>query len=157
MSGGASSLAGYIYQQRYLAFRVLSSVAAGHLPGYPAQMKIKEFTVEGRDGPTGPAWDVGFCLEDDSVHLRECKDTPITRWDRCDFYRRVRQELGAGTAASRLTVGWVTDPDKQGNILDHFSAPQWSDRVAALPDTKFLEGDGRLHAIVTAYETEMAR
>jgi hypothetical protein len=121
MSGGASGLTGYIYQQRYLAFQVLASVAAGNLPGYPAQLKIKEFAVEGRDEPDAPAWDVRFLLEDDSVHLRECKDTAITKTDRAIFYRRIRQELQAGTAASRLTVGWVTDPDKQGNILDHFA------------------------------------
>src|SRR5215831_12730926 len=121
MSGGASGLTGYIYQQRYLAFQLLSSVAAGTLPGYPAQLKIKEFTVEGRGEPAAPAWDVRFLLEDNSVHLRECKDTPITRPDRAVFYQRIRKELQAGTAASRLTVGWVTDPDKQGNILDHFA------------------------------------
>jgi hypothetical protein len=81
MSGGASGLTCYIYQQRYLAFQVLSSVAAGTLPGYPAQLKIKEFAVEGRDAPDAPAWDVRFLLDDDSVHLRECKDTAITKTD----------------------------------------------------------------------------
>jgi hypothetical protein len=121
MSGGAPGLAGYIYQQRYLAFQVLSSIAAGSLPDYPGQMKIDEFAVEARDDPTGPVWDVWVRLEDGAIHLRECKDTVITRADRVAFYRRIRQEVQAGTAPSRLTVGWVTDPEKQGNILNHFA------------------------------------
>jgi hypothetical protein len=119
MSGGAHGLTGYIYQQRYLAFQVLSSIAAGHLPGYPAPIKIKEFAIEGRAGVNGPAWDVLFLLDDDATHLRECKDTEITREDRFIFYRRIRCAVRSGIPVGRLTVGWVTDPDKQGNILSH--------------------------------------
>jgi hypothetical protein len=31
----------------------------------------------------------------------------------------------------------------------------WRDQVAALPDEKFLEDDGRLHSVVTAFELEV--
>ena len=58
MNGGASGLSGYIYQQRYLAFQILSSEAASLLPNYSAPMKIQEFSIEGRTGEDGPAWDV---------------------------------------------------------------------------------------------------
>ena len=122
MSGGGPGLAGHIYQQRLLAFRVLSSLAAARLPEYTGQDVIVEFAVEGRDESTAPVWDVRFRLEDERVHLRECKDTAITKPDRAIFYHRIRKELQAGTAPSQLTVGWVTDADKQqGNILYHFS------------------------------------
>jgi hypothetical protein len=36
-------------------------------------------------------WDVRFQLANSAVHLRECKDTVITREDRLRFYRRVRR------------------------------------------------------------------
>jgi hypothetical protein len=121
MSGGASGLQGYIYQQRYLTFRVLASVAGTLLDAHQLASPIRSFSVEGRGSPTAPVWDVLFVLADDSVHLRECKDTEITKEDRKIFYERARKELHTGTPASRLTIGWVTDPDKQGRILDHFA------------------------------------
>lgn len=122
MSGGSSGLGGHIYQQRYLAFRVLSSVAVGMIQTYPSAKRITSFAIEGRVTADGPAWDVLFVLEGGAAHLRECKDTRITPEDRETFYRRIRKERAAGVPIQQLTAGWVTDPDKQGNLPDHFQA-----------------------------------
>jgi hypothetical protein len=132
MSGGASGLGGYIFQQRYLTLKVLSSVAAQLLEDSLPQAAIKKFGLESRGSPTAPAWDARFVLHDDSVHLRECKNTDITRDDREVFYRRVRRELNQGTQVERLHVGWVTDPEKQGNILDHIAEMGTLCRTATL-------------------------
>lgn len=119
MGNGASGLTGYIYQQAYMAFRVLGSEAK-RLLVEDASGCVKSFVVEGPNTHTGPTWDICFTLEDGSVHLLECKNTAITREDRKVFYRRARKELASGTSADQLTVGWVTDAGKQnGSILDH--------------------------------------
>ena len=119
MSGGAHGLAGYVYQQDYVAFRVLGSQAKRLLIPDDIEDCVASFKVEGRQTPEGPAWDAAWTLEDGTVHLRECKDTAITRDDRKTFYLRVRREIAEGTDPSHLHIGWVTDAGKQGDILHH--------------------------------------
>jgi hypothetical protein len=46
--GGASGLAGYIYQQRYLTMRVLASLAGRLLNGYDASLSIANFPLKAR-------------------------------------------------------------------------------------------------------------
>ncbi|MGB2985662.1 MAG: hypothetical protein WBE26_07235, partial [Phycisphaerae bacterium] len=119
MGNGASALTGHIYQHDYMAFCLLSSEAK-RLLVEDASGCVSSFVVEGPTTHTGPTWDICFTLEDGSVHLLECKNTAITRDDREVFYRRARKELASGTSADQLTVGWVTDADKQRTaILDH--------------------------------------
>ncbi len=122
MSGGASGLIGYIYQQRYVAFRVLASIAMERIDGYDVSQKITDFGIESRASPEGKIWDVRLKLAKGKIQLRECKDTAITLTDRRTFYLRVRKELAAGTAAQDMSVGWVVDAGKQNSdILRHFT------------------------------------
>lgn len=120
MSGGASGLGGYVYQQDYVAFRVLAAAAAKAI-SEPGLRHLDSFLIEGRTSEDAPAWDIILRRPDRQVELLECKDTEIKKPDRRTFYRRVRAEIESGTPAESLAVGWVTDPGKQpGNILDHF-------------------------------------
>ncbi|NLS98065.1 MAG: hypothetical protein GXX96_38535 [Planctomycetaceae bacterium] len=120
MSGGASGLAGYVYQQLYVAYRVLAAVATECLDIADRPPSIGSFGVEAQSTPTGPAWDVRLELTDGCIQLRECKDTAISKKDRKTFYRRIRKEVASGTPASRLSAGWVVNQDKQqGLILNH--------------------------------------
>ena len=122
MSGGAHGLAGYVYQQDYAAFRILGSEAKRLLTPSDLDDCVASFKVEGRQTPEGPAWDVAWTLEGGVVHLRECKDTAITREDRREFYLRARREIAEGTDPSSLQIGWVTDPGKQrGHILRYLA------------------------------------
>ncbi len=121
MSGGAHALAGYVYQQDYAAFRILGSEAKRLLIPDDIEDCVASFKVEGRQTPQGPAWDVAWMLEDGTIHLRECKDTAITRNDRKTFYLRARRQIVEGTDPSHLHIGWVTDPGKQGDILRHLA------------------------------------
>ena len=122
MSGGACGLAGYVYQQDYVAFRFLGSEAKRLLIPDDITHCVASFKVEGRQTEGGPAWDVAWTLEDGTMHLRECKDTAITRDDRKAFYRRACQEIAKGTDPSKLCIGWVTDEGKQeGKILNHLT------------------------------------
>ena len=121
MSGGASGLSGYVYQQDYLAFRALASAAAKAL-GDGTLRPIESFSIEGRTSADGPAWDLILCDALASVELRECKNTNITKEDREIFYKRVRKEVHSGTSPESLMIGWVTDAEKQdGNILAHLA------------------------------------
>ena len=56
MSGGATGLGGYIYQQDYLAYRVLASVVARTLDG-GALPSLQSFKIEGQVSESGPSWD----------------------------------------------------------------------------------------------------
>ncbi len=123
MCGGGSGLGGYVYQQDYIAFRIMSSEARRIL--IPSDMRdcVASFNVEGQQSPDGPVWDVGWKLENETVHLRECKNTAIKREDRKKFYARIRDEIAHGTLPSQLYIGWVTDPNKQdGRILSHLES-----------------------------------
>lgn len=110
---GAASLRGLVYQQRYLALRVLSALglrAAGIASDDPT---LVEFSIEGRTSDEGPIWDVRLAFSDGAVNLHECKDTEITKDDRLTFYDRLRREVASGTPAGRIRAFWVTDPGKQ--------------------------------------------
>jgi len=50
MSGGAAGLGGYVYQQDYLAYRVMASVVARTLDGGALPL-IQSFMIEGRVKP----------------------------------------------------------------------------------------------------------
>ncbi len=54
MSGGATGLGGYVYQQDYLAYRVLASVVARTLDG-GALPSLQSFKIEGRASESGPS------------------------------------------------------------------------------------------------------
>tara|TARA_R110002049_G_scaffold309101_2_gene516890 strand:+ start:11644 stop:13752 length:2109 start_codon:yes stop_codon:yes gene_type:complete len=117
--GGADGLGGYIYQQDYAAFRLLVSEAS-RLLSKDSREYVASFKIEGRQTAEGPTWDVAWKLEDASVHLRECKNTDITRKDCEVFYSRLRDEIVAGVSANVLTIGWVTDTRKQKTkIIEH--------------------------------------
>jgi hypothetical protein len=120
MSGGVNAVKGFVYQWDYAVFRVLASEARQILISDQTEDCITSFTIEGRQTPEGPAWDVAWTLRNGDIHLRECKDAEITADDRKAFYRRVRKEIAAGTDPSRLWIGWVTDPGKQGRLLQYF-------------------------------------
>ncbi len=120
MSGGASGLAGYVYQQDYAAFKLLASEATRILTPDVTSRSISRFKIEGRCQSRGPVWDVVWTYEDGSIEFFECKNTAITREDRLTFYKRVRKELAAGADAENFRIGWVTDEKKQdGNIVQH--------------------------------------
>lgn len=121
MSGGASGISGYVYQKDYAAFRLLSSEAIRLLDNESASGCIDSFCVEGSATSDGTVWDVTWILANGQVHFRECKDTEIKSLDRIQFYRRVRKTIGAGIDPTRLTIGWVTDPEKQDGILKHWT------------------------------------
>ena len=122
MSGGASAQDGFTYQKDYVAFRVIASEAKRLLLPDDVSKCIVSFKVEGRQAEEGPAWDVAWTLENGIVHLRECKDTAITRPDRETFYRRVRRKIANGTDFSHLRIGWTTDEGKQsGDIFNHLA------------------------------------
>ncbi len=118
MSGGATGLGGYIYQQDYLAYRVLASVVARTLDGSALQ-SLQSFKIEGGVSESGPSWDLALSNNPGSIELLECKDTEITKGDRAIFYKRVRRVVASGVDAETIQVGWVTDRGKQGNILTH--------------------------------------
>jgi hypothetical protein len=124
MSGGAAGLAGHIYQQDYVAFRILASAVVADVPSYAPLRRISAFTIEGRLTADGEIWDVSLSFPDDTTHLLECKDTAIRADDRRHFYLRIRREIAAGTRIDALSAGWVTDPEKQAGskIIDHFLA-----------------------------------
>lgn len=136
MNGG-TSFAGYIYQQEFVAFSLLTSEASRLLINNGSS--IRAFAIEGRTTESGPAWDVRFEREDGSVELLECKDTPITRDDRITFYKRVRREIAAGTSPEVLSVGWVTDPTKQGDILEHLA--EMRTLAATALDLDWVDGE----------------
>jgi len=121
MSGAAAGLAGHIYQQDYVAFRILASAVVAEIPNYAPLRRISAFSIEGRTTTEGPIWDVWLTYPDDTIQLLECKDTAIQAEDRRHFYWRIRRELAKGTKIDVLSVGWVTDPEKQagGKIIDH--------------------------------------
>jgi hypothetical protein len=127
MSGGATGLGGYIYQQDYLAYRVLASVVARSLDG-TALPSLQSFKIEGQASASGPSWDLILSSSNGGIELLECKDTEITKEDRAVFYKRVRREIASSVSAERIQVGWVTDRNKQGNILTYI------DGMAALVD-----------------------
>jgi len=120
MSGGASELGGYIYQQDYLAYRVLASVVARALDGGTLS-SLHSFKIEGRTSSTGPGWDLVLSDGLGAVELLECKDTEIAKVDRKIFYRRIRREMASGVDPDSIHVGWVTDRERQGNILTHLA------------------------------------
>ena len=118
MSGGASGVGGYIYQEDYLAYRILASVVAKAI-GDNALRVIESFQIEGRMSEAGPSWDLILKNTGNEVELLECKDTAITKQDREIFYKRVRAEVHSGTNSATMRIGWVTDPEKQGDIITH--------------------------------------
>ena len=93
MSGGACAQDGFTYQKDYMAFRILASEAKRRLIPDDIDDCIASFMVEGGPAADGPVWDVAWTLEDAAVHLRECKDTAITRNDRKTFYFRVFSKM----------------------------------------------------------------
>lgn len=121
MSGGSAALSGFTYQKDYAALRILSSEALRLLDVGNISECIDSFVIEGPaiDGST--AWDFVW-RTGNNFDLRECKDTEITKDDRRTFYRRVRRAVAVGINPDQLTIGWVTDPFKQGRILDHWQA-----------------------------------
>ena len=127
MSGGATGLGGYVYQQDYLAYRGLASVVARTLDG-GALPSLQSFKIEGRASESGPSWDLVLSNSPGGIDLLECKDTEITKDDRAIFYKRVRREVASGVDTETIQVGWVTDREKQGNILTHLAG------MAALVD-----------------------
>ena len=142
MGGGGYGLGGYVYQQDYVAFRIMSSEARRILIPSDIRDCVVCFKVEGQQSPDGPVWDVGWKLENKTVHLRECKNTTIKRDDRKKFYARVRDEIAHGTLPTQLYIGWVTDPNKQDtNILSHLeslaslAASSTSEGSIELPNT----------------------
>ena len=120
MSGGAAGLGGYVYQQDYLAYRVMASVWARTFDGAALQ-SLQSFKIEGRASQSGPRWDLVLGSSAGSIELLECKDTEITKDDRAIFYKRVRREVASGADAETIQVGWVTDRQKQGHILTHLT------------------------------------
>src|SRR4051812_17115504 len=118
MSGGATGLGGYVYQQDYLAYRVLASAVARALPG-GVLPSLLSFKIEGRASEMGPSWDLILDSGTAGIELLECKDTEITKPDRIVFYKRMRRQVAAGIDAETIQAGWVTDREKQGNILTH--------------------------------------
>jgi hypothetical protein len=120
MSGGATGLGGYIYQQDYLTYRVLASVVARTLDGGVLQ-SLQSFKIEGRVSESGPLWDLVLRNSPGGIQLLECKDTEIAKDDRAIFYKRVRREVASGVDAETIEVGWVTDREKQRNILTHLA------------------------------------
>ena len=120
---GANNLRGLVgYQQRYLTFRVLSTLGMRSLGQGSLGPQLREFSIEGRTSEYAPCWDVRFAFTDDTVELDECKDTQITRADRLVFYDRLRGEVASGTLASQIAPTWVTDECKQTpNILTYLS------------------------------------
>ena len=127
MSGGETGLGGYVYQQDYLAYRGLASVVARTLDG-GALPSLQSFKIEGRASESGPSWDLVLSNSPGGIDLLECKDTEITKDDRAIFYKRVRREVASGVDTETIQVGWVTDREKQGNILTHLAG------MAALVD-----------------------
>jgi len=135
MSGGATGLGGYIYQQDYLAYRVLASVVARTLDG-GALPSLQSFKIEGRVSESGPSWDLVLSNSPGSIQLLECKDTEIAKDDRAIFYKRVRREVASGVDAETIQVGWVTDREKQGNILTHLAGmAALVDNIHAIPES----------------------
>ncbi len=120
MSGGATGLGGYVYQQDYLAFRLLSAAAAGLIGDTTLQL-VSEFTIEGKASDQGPSWDIILRVPSGVTELLECKNTAITKADRATFYKRVRAETLSGLPVLQMRIGWVTDRAKQGNILDYLA------------------------------------
>ena len=122
MSGGAGAQSGFVYQNDYAALQILGSEAKRILAPDDSDGCISSFTVEGPNVLDGPVWDVAWTLKCGDIHVRECKDTAITRSDRERFYRHVRSEVAKGIDAAKLNIGWVTDPTKQdGHILEHLA------------------------------------
>jgi hypothetical protein len=117
--GGAPSISGFTYQKDYAAYCLLSSEAIRALQGASACEYIESFSIEGSPTDSGPIWDITWTSSLGNVHFRECKDTPITRQDRIDFYYRCRRALARGLDPSLVTIGWIANPGKQGNILSH--------------------------------------
>lgn len=117
---GASGLSGYTYQKDYAAFRILSSEAMRLVNVSVGTELVESFVVEGPAAEGGSAWDMVWKTTGGGIHVRECKDTEIKKVDRLKFYRRVRKEVANAREQERLTIGWVTDAAKQGNIIDHW-------------------------------------
>ena len=61
MSGGAVGLGGYIYQQDYVAFRVLASAAVGDGSVFQTVRPIASYAIEGRSTPKAPSGTCGWC------------------------------------------------------------------------------------------------
>lgn len=121
MSGGADALRGHVYQHTYLAYRALASAAATKLTTLGLKHIVKSFRIEGRNAEQGKVWDLVLRRDDGTTESLECKDTTISKADREVFYKRVRDEVLSGTPAHSMQIGWVTDPTKQDNILEHFA------------------------------------
>ena len=135
--GGADGLGGYVYQQDYAAFRLLVSEATRLLANDSSKC-VQSFKIEGRHAGDGPAWDVAWKLQDAAVHLRECKNTSITRADCAVFYSRVRDEINTGINPDAVNIGWVTDRRKQTTkIIEHL------DGMRKLAKTRALDEVGR--------------
>jgi hypothetical protein len=150
MPGGADAQRGFVYQQDYVAFQILHSEVRRLIFRAESMQCVASFKVEGRRTENGPAWDVGWTLLDGSVHLRECKDTVITRLDRQAFYLRVRREIAEGTAPSDLFIGWVTDAGKPGQTcLDHL------DGIARLASSDAANIQNRLPARVSSAKSAL--
>lgn len=154
---GAESLRGFIYQQRFITFRTLGSLAlrtAALAAGRPA---IAKFSIEGRTSNDSPVWDVRIEYTDASIDLDECKDTGIDRDDRLTFYDRIRKEIASGTPADRIRPGWVTDPDKQSpNALSHLEGiadASANTDLAALPSKL----PGRVTSVQSALQEAVFR
>jgi hypothetical protein len=148
---GADSLRGFVYQQRFVTFRVLGNVSlraaalAGGLPG------IAKFWIEGRTSKDSPVWDVSIEYIDASIDLDECKDTGIDKDDRLVFYDRIRTEIASGIAADRIRPGWVTDPEKQSaNALSHLEGI-----AGAALNTNLASLSAKLPSSVTSVQTAL--
>ncbi len=139
MSGGASGLGGYVYQQKYLTYRVLTSIALANIDkDIDKSLHLVSFGIEDRSSNEAPAWDVRLDFEDGATHFIECKDTEITSGDRKVFYERIRDELNAGTVETdKLFFGWATDSNKQSTkFLEHISGMLKSILSISAPEVK---------------------
>lgn len=125
----------HLYQQDYLAYRVLASVVARTLDG-GALPSLQSFKIEGRSSESGPSWDLVLSNSPGGIELLECKDTEIAKDDRAIFYKRVRREVASSVDAETIQVGWVTDREKQRNILMHLAGmAALVDNIHAIPES----------------------
>src|SRR5271157_1749866 len=110
---GAASLGGYVYQQRYMTFRVMSGLGQQVVDTSPGSSTIRQFSIEGRTSNDAPVWDIWIRYSNGSFDFIECKDTAIEASDRRVFYNRLRREVASGIPTEFIRPVWVTDPDKQ--------------------------------------------
>jgi hypothetical protein len=87
------------------------------------------------------------------------QDYLLRLWDRNKGYARdvlavLVEEDARHLVLDQLPAALLAELIDQARLL---RAWQWRDKVAALPDTKFLEDEGRLQAVATAYELEVVK